>query len=607
LKTVGDPLEAEVETAGGSLEAGAGAVGDRLQAEVETAVLEAFDRAYREFRFADPEQRLAQAEFAATKQQSQIIAQVLQRDRDATGAATKPDSATVPAGANPIQVLGRDVRRQLDERRRANPDEAEAVRRVQAEAEAVIARGLRDYESATYAPALGQLAADRTRAQLRQILRDLPRRLADEQHLAGALTEAARRFDELPGAERLAADAPLRARFLSEAAGKVAAGFAHLTSSAQQAAVAAKTRTAEPDGATLRTELLKPGHAPGGRIISMAGGVYLAAGTDLGPPAQELAAAGDVRVVAGPGALELRLADLPSVAAKAALTGVTVDLGLLTEPAGRLRPVAGLLRLFGADVDGVEPATGPDGSAPGGSVTVPGGSATRPDGSAPDGSATAPGAPAEGAATTGVAGLDRLPATLPPVELTPLATPRPAEPATAGEPELEPEPDARQQYRAGFYERVGSPAPAEPENGFAADAEGERAELEWSLGTLAGHGAQWLDKGFEFLDAGTPEAREQILIDAIREAPAGTLRALSGLIRGVDAHPERDMPVSYAARAFHLALNGRAQEGAGLVREHWRASYPARDRVREALVARPAASVEERVALSTIGAALLDC
>jgi hypothetical protein len=304
--------------------------------------------------------------------------------------------------------------------------------------------------------------------------------------------------------------------------------------------VGAKIRRPAPDGATQRDELLKAGHAPGSRIVSMAGGVYLAAGTDLGPPAQELAAQGDLRIVAGPGSLDLLLGYLPSVAARTALTGVTVDLGLLTEPAAWLRPIAGLLPMFGVQVEGVEPEPAP--AAP----------------------RTAPATPA-------------------------------------------PEPDAEQQYRAGFYDRVGRRPAAEPRTEFARDADGERAELEWSLNTLAGHGVQWLDKGFDFLDAGTPEAREQILIDAIRDAPAGPLRALAGLIRGVDAHPERDMPASFMARAVHLALTGRADEGVRLVSGTWRTAYPSYKRVREAVLTRPTVSAEERGALAALVMALLTC
>ncbi|WFE48812.1 hypothetical protein [Micromonospora sp. WMMD1155] len=435
-------------------------VDDRLAAEAEMAALEVFDRVYRQFRWADADQRLAQAEFAAGREQPEIIAQVIRRGRDATERLATPRRA----GSTPLDALGRQVRRQLDAERRADPAEAAALRRVEAEIEALIAAGLRDNEAAVIEPALGGRAADRTTARVEEIMRRLPQRLADERRLADALTEAARRFDELPGAERLTVDAPLRVRFLSEAAGKIATGIAYLTSTAQKAAVGVAIRSA------------------------------------------------------------------------AATTSGTT------------------------------------------------------------------GAPST---TAGTDGMGLVPSTLPPVEVTPMTPPRPAEQPATVQPE--PRPDARQQYRDGFYERVGSTPPAEPGNPFGSDLAGERAELEWSLNTLAAYGTDWLDQGFRFLDEGSPEVRAQILVDAIRTAPAGALGAMSGLLRGVSAHPEWDMPVAYAARAVHLALTGRAEAGTGLIHRHWRLSYPPRQVVREALVARVAGSDEDRVALSVIGVALVTC
>ncbi|WP_433534607.1 hypothetical protein ACQPZK_20785 [Micromonospora sp. CA-249363] len=433
-------------------------VDDRLAAEAEMAALDVFDRVYRQFRWADADQRLAQAEFAVDKEQPEIIAQVIRRGRDAAERLATPRRA----GSTPLDVLGRQVRRQLDAERRANPAEAAALRRVEAEIETLIAAGLR--EAAVIEPALGGRAADRTTARVEKIMRRLPQRLADERRLADALTDAARRFDELPGAERLTVDAPLRVRFVSEAAGKIATGIAYLTSSAQKAAV----------GVAIR----------------------------------------------------------PAAATTSGTTGA--------------------------------PST-----------------------------------------TSGTDGIGLVPSVLPPVELTPMTPPRPAEQPATVQPE--PRPDARQQYRDGFYERVGSEPPAEPDTPFGSDLAGEQAELEWSLNTLAAYGTDWLDQGFRFLDEDSPEVRAQILVDAIRTAPPGALGAMSGLFRGVSAHPEWDMPVAYAARAVHLALTGRAEAGTGLIHRHWRLSYPPRQVVREALVARVVGSDEDRAALSVIGVALVTC
>ncbi|GAA5179166.1 hypothetical protein GCM10023322_08350 [Rugosimonospora acidiphila] len=555
-------------------------------AEASASVAEAFDRAYRQSAWADEDQRLAQADYLAARQQGDVVAELINRKTAEEPESVAPEQASAPERANPIEALAEGARRRLATRR-AGADKADqaALHRVGAEIESIISSGLRDYVDATDVPALGQRAVDKARSRIEGLLRDLSQRLADERRLAEALAAATGKFDALPGADRLGVGDPLRQRFLREVAGKTSVGIAHLTSSVLAAAVAAEARQSGPKASgSARTELTKAGHAPGGRLIPTADGVYLAAGTDLGPPARPTATEGDFWVVAGPGSLELLMAYLQSAAGATSLAGVTVDLGLLTDDADTLRAVAaGLPLLFGVQVDGVETDVAPA-------------------------SETAPNA--DSTATTGTTTSDaigHLPTTLPPVELTPLATRPPAEAPSGleldtGSIEVDPE----DLFRADLYDRLGSvPAPA-PVEDFPDSLDGERAAVHWSLQSLAHHGEEWLDRGVAFLDTVEASDRERLLVDAVREAPTGTLLAFSRLIRGVSAHPERDYPVSVAVGAVHLALTGNVAEAVEKIHATWKNEMPAREPLIDALVRRSVTGTE-RAALSEIGVALVTC
>ena len=557
---------------------------DARAAEVAAAAAEAFDQTYRQFRWAEEDQRLAQAEHAVARRSGSIVKDMAERPAAAEPVPQEEESAS--ASRDPVKDLDKDARDRLGRLRRGvdRTDEA-ALDRIGAEIDSIVSVAAREYEAGSFAPALGRRAVAKARSRIDRILSDIPRRLADERRLADAIAAATGRFDALPGADQLGANDPLRYRFLNEVAGKAAAGNAGLTASARSAVVAAGARAAgHPASGPARTELVKPGHAPGGRLIPTADGVYLATGTDLGPPAAETAADGDFRVVAGPGSLELLMAYLQSAAGATSLAGVTVDLGLLTEDTPALQPIATLLPLlFGVGVDGVE-----TGAAPG--------------------SPAAPPAQSPAATSTTTSGLaTQLPSTLPPVELTPLATPPPA-PAPAelhldaGSLEADPE----DMFRADLYDRLGSVPAPDPVDGFAGGIEGERAAVHWSLQTLAHHGEQWLNRGVAFLDEAEPVAREGLLLDAVRDAPTGTLLAFSRLIRGVSADPERDLPLSNALLAVHRALSGDSEAGAATIRATWWKAFPSRDLLVEALLAR-SSSAAERADLYGVGVALMIC
>ena len=417
---------------------------DARAAEVEAAARAAFDLAYRQFRWADDDQRLTQAEHAGARQRDALV------DRVAARPPAEAARSAEPTGEQRVRELAEESRRKLVEQRlAAGPAELAALYRIGAEIEAVISAAERDVEAEWLPAGLAERALDKARARLGDILGSVRERLADEGRLGAALAAATGKFDTLPGADRLNADDPLRYRFLDELAGKAAAGIAHLTRSAQSAAVT-----------------------------------------------------------------------------------------------GEIRASAALAR--------------------------------------------------------------PLPATLPPVELTPLATPPPAappaEPATA--PAAPVHPDAA--FRAGLYDRLGSVPAPDAVDAFGDGPAGEQAAVHWSLQTLAHHGREWLDRGVAFLDEADPAARERLLVDAVREAPADSLLAFSRLIRGVAADPERDLPISVALRAAHLALAGDAETAATLMRTTWRNAFPSREALIGALAGR-SASGAERAALAGLGVALVTC
>jgi hypothetical protein len=228
----------------------------------------------------------------------------------------------------------------------------------------------------------------------------------------------------------------------------------------------------------------------------------------------------------------------------------------------------------------------------------------------PSAGTTALGAPAPAPAqgtSTGPA-VD-LPAGLPPVELTPLATPPPAAPPAqlAIAPEAPVDPEAT--FRADLYARLGSVPAPDAVDDFADGLAGEKAAVHWSLQTLAHHGGQWLDEGITFLDESDPTIRERLLVDAARDAPAGALLAFSRLIRGVSADSERDLPVATTLRAVHLALTGdarHADQAEAMIRTTWNKELPSRNALIGALVDRSASDLERR-ALHRLGLALVTC
>ena len=193
-----------------------------------------------------------------------------------------------------------------------------------------------------------------------------------------------------------------------------------------------------------------------------------------------------------------------------------------------------------------------------------------------------------------------------PVRLTPLSVPPPTTATAPETPAVPPAPvDPEAAFRADLRARLGDVAAPTPVERFPVGAEGETAEVRWALQTLAHHGGQWLERGIRFLEEPNPGARSRLLLDALGQAPAGTLLAFSRLVRGVAADSLHDVPVAKTLHALDLTLRGQDAAAAKEVSGVWR-TFPRKQDLVTALAAR-AGTEDERAGAERLGHALVTC
>ncbi|HWS35979.1 MAG TPA: hypothetical protein VN408_24980 [Actinoplanes sp.] len=223
--------------------------------EVADGVRAGFDEAYRQFQWADPDHRLAQAGYAADKARDRLVTEAAERPATTVESETVPPD-TAQSGRTAQKALA-DLAEEANDLfagllRTIPPTERGGLRRVAQEIQEILDRAEKTVEDGTFTAGGADRAVAAARTRITGIVTAVPERLAQEQRLAAALETAGDRFDDLPGARDLEATDPLRQAFLSDVAGRIGIGNAGLTSAAQHDLVrdAAHRRRPAPEQAT---------------------------------------------------------------------------------------------------------------------------------------------------------------------------------------------------------------------------------------------------------------------------------------------------------------------------------------------------------------------